>query len=149
MKANFLFTLLVTSFIFISCGDDEDKKNEDRIIGTWVAVLEEFKECNNPADNATNNLVCTESNCIRLTFNGDGTYELVETENLAGITEVGNWKLSGSTLTFTFSDEDEETTYSRSFTIASEILILTYISDSTGCMIETTYNPEEEQEEEE
>lgn len=135
-----IFTIVITFLTLISCGDDDDKKNEERLIGSWVAVQTEVTECNDPNQNFTQNLSCTEEACTTLILNEDGNYQYTVKENLVGITESGIWSLSGNTITFTFSDEDVETTYQRNFTISDDVLILTNTVESTGCIEATTYN---------
>lgn len=142
MKKIYLIIAAVSLFL-VSCGDDEDKKNEERLTQPWVAVLFEKSECTIAANNTSIDLICNSQECSRLVLNSDNTYEYIETENGADITESGEWSVNGNTINFSYEDEGETIGYNRNFLIEDGILILTNIVSATGCVESTNYLPDD------
>jgi hypothetical protein len=142
-KLHATFLILVSGLLLLnSCGNDEDKENEERLTGNWVAIQLERTGCNNVDANIINSrdlYNCDQASCLTLSLTEDGGYLIVERTGLTEVAEEGTWSVSGNQLILTYSEEGEDFARDRIFVISSDQLILTEFIEQTGCEESITY----------
>jgi hypothetical protein len=124
-----LVSLVCQLFILSSCDKDEDKdKDADSIIGTWTLISSTLSECDDPDNEGLETFSCTNTDCQKVTFMADGTYEddLVE----SGVIQVttGTYTLIGNQITLC---EDVDDCDDYGYTVSRGTLTLT--TRDAGC----------------
>lgn len=137
-----VYLLLPILLLGISCGADEDKENEGRLTGNWVAVQLERSGCTDENANFINSgdlYNCNSASCLTLSLTEDGNYLIVERTGLTELAEEGTWSVSDNELILTYSEEGEDFARERIFVVASDQLILTEFIPGSGCEESITY----------
>ena len=103
-----LFCFVLLSISFSSCKkDDDDPSFEDQLDGVWFVTLIAYDNCDNPMYNEMMALPsnCDSDNCIRFTFNDDGTLEIYFKEE--GDVDVSNGTYNGDEDSFTMCNDGD------------------------------------------
>lgn len=120
--------------LLVSCGDDDDEGGQASIVGTWGLIKEEVIGCNDPAENSSETLTCTEDNCEQLIFATDGTVTSRDVTPTGVFAGEGDYSISGNRLTINFFVA-ETFTYSATATT----LVITSDPQADGCVEIETY----------
>ncbi|MFK7953221.1 MAG: hypothetical protein AB8B73_10275 [Ekhidna sp.] len=130
-----LLILLIAPLLLMNCKEEDDEGN--LYVGAWVGISVEASECNSDGDNFKSDLACDDNSCNKLTLNNDGTFAFQE-----GLpTRTGTWSVSGTILTLCVNEEDELLCDEYTNTLGSR-LILSLVSESTGCNTTITFERE-------
>ncbi|MEM6522752.1 MAG: hypothetical protein AAGA66_20080 [Bacteroidota bacterium] len=115
------FSIIVLAlFNLAACGDDDDGPSGLTLEGTlWTQTSFEFAGCDDPDDNESATLVCTDQDCITVLFeNGSVTYTEIEDgvtfeltipviitgNTFTAFGETATYQISGNMLTIVTDD---------------------------------------------
>lgn len=129
LSAIALLTIFTTS-----CGDD-DEKPANPLIGTWALSKEVYSGCDDDADNSSVVSTCTESECITLTFDASGNAKTTAKSDDVQFSIDSKYTTSGSNVTITTAGDPE----TAEFKVSGNTLTLTYSTDEDGCESVTTF----------
>ena len=132
---NLLSMLLVFSFLLtIGCEDDE-ATTPDTVVGVWnmisITIL---------SDGNTMNIDAGSDYSMVMTFNEDGTYSNQGVMDGESHSESGTWSASGNTLTTIFDDEGETITDVWDYTLSGSSLSITITETDEEGTFTITYN---------
>lgn len=131
--------LLAISVFFISCGDDDG--DVFSIVGVYTLTQESVTGCNDPAEDVTENLTCTSTDCETLILGADGTFSEVKVENGVSTTsKSGTYAIDGSQIIFSFEVNSMTVTDTATFQLDGSRLTLTYPAGTDGCVETAIYS---------
>ena len=132
---HFLQFAILSIFLFqlAACGDDDDGSPAGLALeGTlWTQISFENTGWNDPADNESGTVTCTDTNCVTALFeNGEVTYTEIEDGDTTSITfpvtitastfsllgQVANYNIVGNTLTISADDPFDGCTITEMYT---------------------------------
>lgn len=103
--------LLVLTFTFASCSDDDDEYSNSDIVGTWVLESASAKEVKTNNDKATEAIKKDVAEAVdeteEMTFSADGKFVSIDGE---GDSYEGTYSLKGAKLTLTVMGISNSTT---------------------------------------
>lgn len=117
--------------ILVSCNDDEKKINHP-IVGTWTLLSESASDCTDPLNDYEDTYTCTPDECVTVTFKSNGKFVVNYTEDGDTETEQGTYTISENEITLCYPDTppDCETI---SFVIDGSTLTTTGVDEFDGC----------------
>lgn len=131
MKTYLNFIFILSILFLYSCGSEEEDFLSP-LVGTWESSTVIATNCTDSDENGT--LTCTNTYCIRVTINSDGTYTLNNNLDDPSTSESGNITVTSSNLTLCASNsvncDDDSDPYSLS---GGELSVGFTDEDSPGC----------------
>ncbi|MCK6618627.1 MAG: lipocalin family protein [Cyclobacteriaceae bacterium] len=117
--------------MLVSCNDDEKKINHP-IVGTWTLLSESASDCTDPLNEYEDTYTCTPDECVTVTFKSNGKFVITYLEDGDEETEQGTYTISGTEITLCYPDvpPDCETI---SFVIDGLTLTTTGVDEFDGC----------------
>ena len=114
--------------IFSACKKDEDPVNP--IVGTWKVSGVSFTGCDDPADNASEDVPCTASDCQKWILKADGsiTIEITDTGDLT--TETATYTVADGKITICDGTDCETP---LTYTIVGSTLTINFGEFLAGC----------------
>ncbi|QSE98172.1 hypothetical protein [Fulvivirga lutea] len=143
MKTLYYFlnaTLLVSLLAFTGCSDDDDDGGSTPLEGTLWTETGSVETCEDPADNDTDVLTCTATECYTIRL-ANGTITFTDIEGGVTETSTGTYTINGNIITVTIVEDGVTTTLAVPYAISGNILTITVDERAFGgsCTSVTTY----------
>ncbi|MEQ8927149.1 MAG: hypothetical protein RLO81_15115, partial [Fulvivirga sp.] len=90
--------LIISLFAFTGCGDDDDDGGATPLEGTLWTETGSVETCDDPADNDTEVLSCTSSECYTIRLS-NGTITFTDIEDGTTETSTGTYTINGNVIT--------------------------------------------------
>jgi len=139
MKQLIILISLVTAGLLVSCNKKELEENNRFIVGVWEANFETLSGCGDPAMDIQEEISCTETDCVRYTFEEDGVYFAEVTIDGESFGEQGTYSLDIDKLSLCVEDEGVVTCNGGSYDVNSTTLSFTITDADSGCNITRTF----------
>lgn len=133
--------MLTTLF---SCNKKELEEDNQFILGTWEASFETRSGCTDTGMDSQGEITCTETDCIRYTFEEGGVYFANITMDGETFGEQGTFTLDVDKISFCIEDEGEVTCNGGSYEVNSIGLNFTITDEDSGCLIRWDFEKVEE-----
>ncbi|XOV91613.1 MAG: hypothetical protein ACFHWX_15530 [Bacteroidota bacterium] len=133
-QATLLVSFAILSTLF-SCNKKQIEESNQFIIGTWEAISETLTGCDDPGMDTDGELVCSETSCVKYTFEEGGTYFAEITINGETFGEQGTFTLDVDKISLCVEDEGVVTCNGGSFNINSLNMSFTITDTDSGCSI--------------
>lgn len=114
---------ILSLWVLSSCDKDDNTSEEDGIVGKWVMVTTELKDCDDTDNNNLFNYECDPGDdCRYLRFKNDDTYESILKTGAKG----GTYEISGNMIT-RCPDDDDDCDEPVSFVLDGNTLVTTSV----------------------
>ncbi len=143
MKQLIVLISLVAVGSLISCNKKELEENNRFIVGVWEANFETLAGCDDPGMDIQGEIECTETDCIRYTFQDDGVYFSEITIEGETFGEQGTYSLDIDNLSLCIEDEGIVTCNGGSYDVNSATLQFTITDTDSGCSISRVFEKTE------
>lgn len=139
MRAFLSLSFIALLLCLASCGSEEEEFLTP-LVGTWESSTVTAANCTDPDENGTT--TCSNTYCIRVTINSDGTYTLNNNLDDPPSTESGNITATSSTISMCESGNsncgDADT---NTYSLSGGKLSVTFTDDdSPGCNFTATFD---------
>ncbi len=135
MKQLIVLTSIVAVGFLFSCNKKELEENNRFIVGTWEANFETLAGCEDPSMDMQGEISCSETECIRYTFQEDGVYFAEITIEGDTFGEQGTYSLDIDNLSLCIEDEGTVTCNGGSYDVNAFTLSFTITDADTECTI--------------
>ena len=126
------FALLLTFGMLIvlnSCSDDDEgDSSSNPLIGTWIWTQDIFSDCEDSANNGTEEIPCNDDTCFSYTFAADGNVTITDVFGGDEDVTTATYAIDGSNVTFSASG----ISITYGFTVSGNTLRL-QLDDFDGC----------------
>ena len=139
MKQLIILVSIIAVGSLISCNKKELEENNRFIIGVWEANFETLSGCDDPAMDIQDEISCTETACVRYTFEEDGVYFAEITVDGETFGEQGTYSLDIDKIDLCIEDEGVVTCNGGSYEVSSTNLSFTITDADSGCSISRTF----------
>jgi hypothetical protein len=126
----FLSTLIILGISSCS-SDDEKKKINSPIIGTWILTSTERTGCTNPESNYYQEEECSEQFCEKIQYRSDGI--VIFTDIFEGATDTEQAKFTLTDDTVIACETANDCGDLQTFTIVDNTLTLVSVDMDNGC----------------